>query len=448
MVDDAVARVSPKLKDKPVALISPHAGYRLAAPVMAEAFACLKGHAYKRVIVIGFSHSHSSRFRGVDVPSDLTAYHTPIGNVPIDGEACDTLLAHPLFSSHAGLDRSEHSVENQLPFLQRVLGEFAFVPLLVGRMSDDDYAKAAGAILPLINENALLVASTDFTHYGAYFNYQPFKENVSEELRNLADRAAAPLLQCDYDGFVKHLAKTKDTICGRDAIKLLLRILSMQGGAEGVRTAFDTSGRLLNDWSSSVTYQSFAFSRKPGKLSEQEQAELLRIARETATAYLKGEKPPGVDVDKLPAGLKADGACFVTLKNHGDLRGCIGNMTATGPLYEAVISNAMAASKDYRFAANPVTAEEMKDIDVEISYLTPLERVSNTDDIVVGQHGLLITLGRNRGVLLPQVAYERGWTREGFLQHTCLKAGLPTDAWKRPEAEIYCFEAEVFGEKE
>jgi uncharacterized protein (TIGR00296 family) len=90
----------------------------------------------------------------------------------------------------------------------------------------------------------------------------------------------------------------------------------------------------------------------------------------------------------------------------------------------------------------------MQDIDVEISYLTPLERVSNTDDIVVGRHGLLITLGRNRGVLLPQVAYERGWTREEFLQHTCLKAGLPPDAWKRPEAEIHCFEAQVFGEKE
>lgn len=446
MVDEAVARVSPKLKDKPVALISPHAGYRLTAPVMAEAFACLKGHTYKRVIVIGFSHS--SRFRGVDVPSDLTAYYTPIGNVPIDREACDTLLAHPLFSSHAGLDRNEHSVENQLPFLQRVLGKFNFVPLLVGRMSDADYAEAAGAILPLVDENTLLVASTDFTHYGAYFNYQPFTENVSEGIRNLADRAAAPLLRCDYDGFVKHLTETNDTICGRDAIRLLLRILSMQGGAEGVRTAFDTSGRLLNDWSSSVTYQSYAFSSKPGKLSKQEQAELLRIARETATAYLKGEKPPTLDVDKLPAGLKSDGACFVTLKNHGDLRGCIGNMTATGPLYEAVISNAMAASKDYRFAANPVTAEEMQDIDVEISYLTPLERVNNTDDIVVGRHGLLITLGRNRGVLLPQVASERGWTREEFLQHTCLKAGLPTDTWKRPEAEVYCFEAEVFGEKE
>jgi AmmeMemoRadiSam system protein A/AmmeMemoRadiSam system protein B len=447
MVDEAVARVSPKLKDKPVALISPHAGYRLTAPVMAEAFACLKGHTYKRVIVIGFSHSHSSRFRGVDVPSDLTAYRTPIGNVPIDREACDTLLAHPLFSSHAGLDRSEHSVENQLPFLQRVLGEFAFVPLLVGRMSDADYAEAAEAILPLVDENTLLVASTDFTHYGASYNYQPFRTDVSDGLRNLADRAAAPLLRCDYDGFVKHLIETKDTICGRDAIRLQLRILSMQGGAEGVRTAFDTSGRLLNDWSSSVTYQSFAFSRKPGKLSEQEQGALLRIARETATAYLKGEKQPGVDVDKLLAALKADGACFVTLKNHGELRGCIGNMTAIGPLYEGVISNAIAACKDYRFAANPVTAEEMQDIDVEISYLTPLERVSKTDDIVVGRHGLLITLGRNRGVLLPQVAYERGWTREEFLQHTCLKAGLPTDAWKRPETEIYCFEAEVFGEK-
>jgi len=138
----------------------------------------------------------------------------------------------------------------------------------------------------------------------------------------------------------------------------------------------------------------------------------------------------------------------VTLENHGRLRGCIGNMTADRPLYEAVRGNAVLACQDRRFVNNPVTAAELPDLHIEISYLTPMEAIKDPSEIIVGRHGLLISMGRYRGVLLPQVAYERGWSREEFLQQTCRKAGLPLDAWKRPEATIYSFEAEVFGEPE
>ena len=136
----------------------------------------------------------------------------------------------------------------------------------------------------------------------------------------------------------------------------------------------------------------------------------------------------------------------MTLENRGALRGCIGNMIADGPLYRAAMRNAVSACEDPRFTGNPVTAAEVPELHIEISYLTPMKRVTNTDEIVVGRHGLLISLGRQRGVLLPQVAYERGWTREEFLESTCHKAGLPPDAWKLPQARIDAFEAEVFGE--
>jgi len=221
----------------------------------------------------------------------------------------------------------------------------------------------------------------------------------------------------------------------------------MQGGAKGVRTAFDTSGNMTGDWTNSVTYQSFVFTRRPGALNEQERKDLLSLARRTATAYLKGEKLPDVDVDALSAALRADGACFVTLKNQGRLRGCIGSMEARRPLYREVVYNAVQACRDYRFAGNPVTLEEMKSINVEISYLTPMKRVQDVKEIIIGRHGLLITLGGRRGVLLPQVAYEYGWTRDEFLAQVCHKAGLPLDAWKRPDAVIDSFEAEVFGER-
>mgnify|MGYP000275532530 CR=1 FL=1 len=448
-VDSLLEKAAPpSIEGKPRALICPHAGYQYSAPVAAAAYATLRTHGYKRVIVLAFSHRNAGRYRGIDVPDQLAAYSTPLGQVPIDREACDRLLRSSVFSAHEWVDAGEHSLELQLPFLQRVLKDFRLVPLLIGQMGEADYVSAAQAIVPLLDDETLLVASTDFTHFGPNFGYEPFRDDVPNKLRELADQAARPLLRCDYDGFVAHLAKTDDTICGHNAVALLLRILSMQGGAQAVRTAFDTSGQITGDWTNSVTYQSFVFTPRRGTLGPNEQQSLLALARQTVSGYLKGEGPPTVDPEQLPAALRAKGACFVTLENRGQLRGCIGNMVAQDPLYQAVIHNAISACQDPRFVTNPVTAAELDELHIEISYLTPMKRVSDPNDIVIGQHGLLIGLGPNRGVLLPQVAYERGWSRSEFLAETCRKAGLPRDAWKRPEAEIYSFEAEVFGEPE
>lgn len=447
-VDRLLAEAAPPgLTARPVAVIAPHAGYRFSGATAAAGYKCLQNLTYKRVMVLAFSHRHAGTYDGVDVPGKLTAYATPLGEVPIDREVCDALLREPVFASHPGVDRGEHSLELQLPFLQRVLKGFRLVPLLVGRMTNADETAAARALLPYLDEETLLVASSDFTHFGPNFGYQPFREDVPNKLRELGDRAAAPLLKGDYDGFTDHLAKTRDTICGYGPIRLLLRTLSMQGGAASVRAAFDTSGNLTGDWTNSVTYQSIVFTKPLGTLGAPERAELLRLARATVTAYLHGKQPPQVDPSKLPAGLgQLDGACFVTLTNRGRLRGCIGNMVASGPLYQAVIRNAVSACQDYRFVNHPVTAEELDQLHLEISYLTPMKRITNPDEIIVGRHGLLIEQGGRRGVLLPQVAYERGWTRREFLAEVCRKAGLPPDAWKRPDAKLYSFTAEVFGE--
>jgi AmmeMemoRadiSam system protein B/AmmeMemoRadiSam system protein A len=448
-VDDFLARASPpKSSAKPVALIVPHAGYRFSGPVAAAGYRYLQGHTYKRVIVMAFHHRRSGQYDGVDVGADLSAYATALGNATIDHEFCEQLLQNPVFVSNRGIDAGEHSLELQLPFLQRTLQSFKFVPMLVGRMSDDANAEAAKALIPLLDDDTLLVASTDFTHFGPRYRYTPFGVDVPNRIRKLGDDAAAPILRCDFDGFVKHLADTGDTICGRGPVTLLLRILSMHEGAQGVRAGFDTSGNITGDWTNSVTYQSIVFTPRQGTLGDRERAELLKLARRTVTAHLTGQKLPEVNTDNLPAALRADGACFVTLENHGRLRGCIGNMTADRPLYQAVIGNAVSACRDHRFVNDPVTAAELKELHVEISYLTPMKLVESPDKIVVGQHGMLITMGRARGVLLPQVASRRAWTRNEFLAHTCRKAGLPPDAWKQPQAQIYSFEAEVFGEPE
>lgn len=439
----------PALPGPPLALIAPHAGYRFSAPVAAAAYATLRGHTYRRVIALAFSHRRADSYRGIDVPQNLAAYATPLAEVAIDRAVCQRLRENPLFAAHAGMDAGEHSLELQLPFLQCALrGPFRLVPLYVGQMNDRDHAAAAHALLPHVDEDTLVVASTDFTHYGAGFGYVPFTDDVPQRLAELAEQAAAPILRCDYDGFVAHVARTDDTICGRGPVALLLRLLSMRGGATGVRAAFDTSGHMTGEWDHTVTYQSFVFVHRPAVLDPVERAELLRWARAAVAAHVLGRPRPSVELDKLPPRLRADGACFVTLTNAGQLRGCIGNMSAEGPLVEAVVRNAVLACQDPRFLDNPVTAAELDQLHIEISHLTPLVPVKSPDEIVVGRHGLLIGLGRQRGVLLPQVAYERGWTRQQFLGELCRKAGLPPEAWKRPEAQIHSFEAEVFGEPE
>ena len=450
-VDDLLAKAAaPKVESKPLAIIVPHAGYRFSAPVAATAYRALQGQTYKRVFLLGFSHRHAGSYQGVDVPTEWSAYQTPLGTVPLDREVMEKLKKERSFVSIAGVDREEHSLELQLPFLQQTIGQFKLVPLLVGQMSPPDYAAAGKAIFELLDADTLLVASSDFTHFGPGYQYEPFKDDVQKKLTDLADKAAAPLLNCDFDGFAEHLEKTNDTICGRGPILLLLRVLSMGGGGGAVaaRTGFDTSGHIAGDWTNSVTYQAFVFTRRPPLMAEPLRKELLRLARETVTSFIRERKVPQFDGSKLPAALREDGACFVTLQNHGDLRGCIGNMEARGPLWEAVVQNAVHACRDSRFVNNPVTPAELKDLHIEISRLTPMKPVKNFDEIIIGRHGLLIELGMNHGVLLPQVAYERGWTREEFLGQVCWKAGLPPEAWKKPEAKLYSFEAEVFGEPE
>lgn len=180
-------------------------------------------------------------------------------------------------------------------------------------------------------------------------------------------------------------------------------------------------------------------------LSDDEKRELLKIARKTIEEYL--EKRTISDFKaKSPAFYEKRGA-FVSLHKKGQLRGCIGNLFSEKPLYQTIMEMAIASSfEDPRFP--PLTKKELPEIDIEISVLGPLRRIKGAEEIEVGKHGLYIVRGPFRGVLLPQVATEYGWTPEVFLDHTCMKAGLEPGCWRRQGTEIYTFEAEVFGEKD
>jgi len=181
-------------------------------------------------------------------------------------------------------------------------------------------------------------------------------------------------------------------------------------------------------------------------LSERERKTLLDLARRTLKALLAGQPVPHADVES-PA-LRAPGGAFVTLKNHGRLRGCIGTFESPRPLVETVQQMAAAATRDPRFLSNPVSADELDDIDIEISVLSPLEKTADPlKEIELGRHGISIEGPYGSGCFLPQVATEQGWDVNQMLTHLSLKAGLPEDAWKEG-ASFLVFQAVVFSENE
>jgi len=182
-------------------------------------------------------------------------------------------------------------------------------------------------------------------------------------------------------------------------------------------------------------------------MEKRQQKKLLRIARDAVTAAVKKEAILAVSSDEPE--LNANCGCFVTLKNHAELRGCIGQFTSNQPLIELVSEMAVSsATRDPRFVANQITADELEYIEIEISVLSPLKRTDDPASLRLGIDGIYITKGSKSGCFLPQVATETGWTEQQFLTNCCVqKAYLPADAWTKPETEVYLFTADIFGEK-
>ncbi|MEK7821493.1 MAG: AmmeMemoRadiSam system protein B, partial [Planctomycetota bacterium] len=256
-----------ELAGRPVALISPHAGYDYSGGVAAHGYKAVQGKGYKRVIVLAPSH-YGKRYRGAAILK-ARYYKTPLGQVEIDQEVCNQLVEHPpyfgrdaLFGYYSGAYKNEHSIETQLPFLQTVLGEFKLVPVLLGVLMEDDFQKIADALRPYMDENTLVVASSDFTHYGDRFSYTPFRSNIEENLKKLDHGATERILALDFDGLMRYREETGITACGFYPIAVLLKLLPKE--TQGTVLVYDTSGRMVNDFSQSVSYTSIVFTA-PGK---------------------------------------------------------------------------------------------------------------------------------------------------------------------------------------
>lgn len=475
-VDDCLEKAeAPELPGRLVAVMAPHAGYVYSGGVAGYAYKLLQKHPFQTAILIGLSHGYPHAGGALD---DADFWETPLGRVPVN-----TALRDRLRDSGAGFEVEplahlrEHSVEVQLPFLQRIWTEFDIVPITFRQLTPGQREKIADALAEVMKgrDDVVLITSTDMTHYPAYDEAVKCDQATLKAIATL-DADKVETNEMEWVG--KGIPDLVCTLCGLEGVLVTLEVLDRLG-VKGVKVLkYANSGDVpIGDKSRVVGYGAVAFYRtgeavegtarseksratstaqgsaqrpeeKPVKneelLSEAERKELLKLARLSLEKHVRREKMPPVEVQS--ARLKEKGAAFVTLKKHGELRGCIGHLEARLPLYQTVIEMAAAAAlQDTRFL--PVRPEELADIDLEISYLTPMREITDVNEIEVGRHGIYITQGFRSGVLLPQVATEQGWDRDTFLQHTCLKAGLPPDAWKHG-ARIEIFTAQVFGEKE
>ena len=448
-----------------VAAVVPHAGYVYSGRCAAAVFCQVKANHYKRIIILGPSHHLS--FVGVSVPNpDIGAYRTPLGDVKIDRKVCDALSRCSGFSVVPGADTKEHSIEVELPFLQMKAGEFELVPLVCGGVRETEIEGVAKAIASFVDSNTLLVASSDFTHFGPGYGYVPFDRDIKANLYRRLEQSSGSIAALDLAGFRAHCDETQDTICGRIPIMLLLSVLKqIRPDVKGQVLDRYLSGDLSGDYASSVSYAAIGFFSDGGgvaakedrpvkeklsgtwtpDLSSGEKATLFAIARETLAWCVDGSREPfSFTKYSITPKLKTDTATFVTLKIKGHLRGCIGSLMPVEPLYQSVHHNAVnAALKDYRF--DPVTLRELPLIEVDVSVLSPIVGIQSLDEFKIGAQGIIMEKGGRTAVYLPEVAVEQGWSREETLSSLSQKAGLDKDAW-RQGAKFKVFQSAVLSE--
>ncbi|MDQ7786604.1 MAG: AmmeMemoRadiSam system protein B [Thermodesulfovibrionales bacterium] len=412
-----------KGEGKIIALISPHAGYVYSGQVAAYGYRQIQGHEVKNVILIGVSHR--SAFKGASVYTK-GRFKSPFGEVRINEPLAQSFLNETAEVKYLpeAFER-EHSIEVQLPFLQTVLKDFMIIPILIGTPTQKTFDHLISRISDTFDEKTLIVASTDLSHYHDYHKAIGMDSKIISAVERLSTIQAGQLLQ-----------NGEAEMCGAFAVIITMEAAKRLGATQGVLFRYANSGDVTGEKDKVVGYASLGLFRSP--YTEVEKKELLSLAKNAIAEHVTNGKTPDKEISNPK--LRADGAVFVTIKKNGSLRGCIGNIQAVMPLYESVIKNAIAASSsDPRFP--PLTQEEIKDIEVEISILSPLSPLRDVKDIQVGRHGLFIRKGIQRGLLLPQVATEYGWDRETFLDQLCVKAGLPKGAWQ--DAELYRFTAEI-----
>lgn len=415
-------------------LVVPHAAYIYSGRVAAEAYKLIQGQEYDSVVIIGPSHQYG--FEGVSIYPQ-GAYRTPLGDVPVDEQLASRLSRVSGFDYIPRAHEKEHSVEAQVPFIQKTLPQAKIVPVVMGFQTAEFIQTLSRALTQVLSDkNVLVVASTDMSHH---LPRKRAREKDSETISLIESSKTRTLM--------KKIARRENIMCGGGPVISTLLYAQNKGKARVEVLKYADSSqfggpqdKVVGYMAAAVYARSSSESASSFSLSEQEKKKLLWIARSAIDHYVK--KKEAFHYNPQDPQLKTKKGVFVTLKKKGRLRGCIGFIEPKIPLCQAVVQAAVfAACRDNRFS--PVSQEELDDLQIQISVLSPLKKINDPREIKVGQHGLVVSHNNHRGLLLPQVAVENGWNRKKFLQQTCVKAGLSRNAWKSG-ADIFIFEAVVF----
>lgn len=450
-----------KIDGELIAILVPHAGYIFSGQVAAYGFKLLESRKFDTIILIGLAHRYPLGNKAAVYPKGY--FETPLGKVKIDESIVDKLCQlNPLIEKNIYPHQEEHSLEVEIPFLQKVFKEFQIVPILLGNPDLKICQRIGETIAQVVSEEQrakkiLLLCSTDMSHYPSY------------EQANRVDRKALTVLE-KLDP--EKLKQTMDALlaegvpnlhcvfCAEGALFTTIYAAKKLGVNEVKILNYANSGDVkIGNKNQVVGYAAVAFikgvrqahpkeeekmEKSEFKLSPEAQTELLTIARKSIESSLEGKK---IEITPKTPELKNLGAVFVTLRKKGHLRGCIGTTMARRTIAEEVTEMACAAAfQDYRFP--PVKKEELKDIKIEISVLSPLEKVKSAEEIKSKIHGVYLRQGNYAGLFLPQVWEETGWTKEEFLSNLAShKAGLPANAWQDPKTNLYIFTVFSFEEK-
>ncbi len=438
--------------EPPIALVAPHAGYIFSGQVAAVSFRQLVDRDVQVIVIIASDHREPL----ADPIAVWTAgaWRTPLGLVYVDTELAEALVrSDTRIAEDKEAFAGEHPIEVQLPFVQRACPQCRIVPVMMSSEEPDDVAALASALVELLpGRNAVILASSDLSHYPAYEDAQAVDGATLDAIASFDPEVVRATIA---RAMAQRTPNLLTCACGQAPILVAMEAARDLGANTASVLHYANSGDApVGSKDQVVGYGAvmFGLTQRDAAhaLTPEQQAFLLRLARETVEARLARKSIPDPPVED-PALLEPLGA-FVTLKIGGELRGCIGSFTpvtpsgSEPPLYQVVQQMALAAAfEDPRFP--PLQKAELSQVTVEISVLSPMQQIDTPDAIQIGRHGLVIVKGQNRGVFLPQVPVEQGWDLAQYLENLCAKAQLPSGCW-REGATLYTFTAEVFHEAE
>ncbi|PKN37193.1 MAG: hypothetical protein CVU62_11355 [Deltaproteobacteria bacterium HGW-Deltaproteobacteria-2] len=445
---------------KPVAIIVPHAGYIYSGQICADGFKQAANQKYDFIVILGTKHTSSDMEKISLYPGN--GFRTPLGTAQIEKNIIHLLKkADPADCMlDKTLHESEHSVEVMVPFIQVVFPKAKIVPVVIGSQDIQTCIRFGQALAKILkNKNALIIASSDLSHYPSAQDANIVDRETLSAIAGLDPVVFQNTLQSHRN---RNIPNLYTSACGEAPIIVAMAAAKSLSATRGSIISYANSGDTsVGERSRVVGYGAIVLTAdEEGKdtnvftqaaqtdastsLTPSDKKMLLSFARETISRLFSTDTVPLAR--NFSAALQQPRGAFVTLKKRGDLRGCIGRIIGDEPLGKIVGTMAIqAAFNDARF--NPLTADELSDIEIEISVLTPIKPIVVATDVVVGQDGVLLNKQGHQAVFLPQVATEQKWNREELLDNLCRKSGLEKGCWKK-DAQLSTFQAIVFSESE